>query len=437
MLVHTSSLHRARVERSSVPDRDRMKSAEQEHHQDLERRWNKPRPKLSPSPSTSSSRVHSERIRTQSNPTRPDSPITHPKSSSPTPKRPGRHRADPAKSIVPDSGSDQEVEHLRERNWNAVHPKWDAPASPPRAHSPSQAHHARSHSHHLAREANHHATGSNRSLGLHPSDTHSTASSAEPATTPRAGTPGSHPGSVYTERRNFTFPSAPDSGAHSSNKTPASSRFEWQPPLSRAPLPPLELDDSPRPRLPSTEYYARNSSSPTPSPRSLHRTAEPLPVSHIPVKSPKTRETPSTSLVNGSGHAHGETNHKRTAAEIIDIDEILTHLHGEGTSLKSHVELISHFCRDQTVTRIFHHKQRRLSSLLAYLPVHHQGHLRRENARATIKHVSRRLSPHSPSVRTVRLLLPTVQSYRRDVGRHHYAPCPSPPPDLSTEVSRL
>ncbi|TFK54527.1 hypothetical protein OE88DRAFT_1724127 [Heliocybe sulcata] len=126
--------------------RERRISSAKENPTDLERGWNKPRPRLSSanlrmhqsSPSSSSSR-----IRTQSIPARPDSAQSMISSQSSTSQIPGITSMSPnarrtssinssgvgssAGDVEPEEEEEEEKEVLieRERNWNSPHPKWE------------------------------------------------------------------------------------------------------------------------------------------------------------------------------------------------------------------------------------------------------------------------------------------------------------------------
>jgi len=110
-------------------DRSMVKEVEEEKRKEREREWNKPQT----TPNRSPAHVH-ERVRKLSTPgsgTVKDSPhsltaknleLHHRRSSSRNSLMPHS----PASSIASfDQERDRGVEHIRERNWNSPHPKWD------------------------------------------------------------------------------------------------------------------------------------------------------------------------------------------------------------------------------------------------------------------------------------------------------------------------
>ena len=116
-------------------DRSTVKEAEKEKLKEREREWNKP----PTTPNRSPAHVH-ERVRKLSTPgsgTTGDSPhsltaknleLHHRRSSS----RNSLIPHSPASSIASfDQERDRETEHIRERNWNSPHPKWDGTRSSP------------------------------------------------------------------------------------------------------------------------------------------------------------------------------------------------------------------------------------------------------------------------------------------------------------------
>ncbi|EPQ57166.1 hypothetical protein GLOTRDRAFT_115203 [Gloeophyllum trabeum ATCC 11539] len=140
---------------------ERPASATKEKAAEMERNWNKPRPRLS----SANLRLHQsssfQRSRTQSFPSRPDSaqstqsivstqssrsqvPSLKPRSQRRTSSITSSGRGSSIGSIDPDEEPEFEevVLHERERNWNSPHPKWEisrrsiSPAPPSRSTSP-------------------------------------------------------------------------------------------------------------------------------------------------------------------------------------------------------------------------------------------------------------------------------------------------------------
>jgi serine/arginine repetitive matrix protein 2 len=215
-----------------------------------------------------------------------------------------------------------EIEHGRERNWNAPHPKWDIhlkhhgrPVSPmphSLAHSSSSSDlQSHSHSHARVRADSLHTPGTKGSSTLHSvprkpleqsSPTRSLVKSPrDPSVTHTPGKDkslGSHRATGFPARPLSPLPPLHKKpGEHSPSGSPASgSRFAWQFPRSRTPLPPLELEEhSPqRPSFPKGSH-SRTSSSPTLGPTSTAKRSRPQVSSQIPVKSPKKIQFPSES----------------------------------------------------------------------------------------------------------------------------------------------
>ncbi|KAI0674762.1 hypothetical protein C8Q78DRAFT_499145 [Trametes maxima] len=301
---------------SSVASRadhdERMHFLEQERSKEREREWNKPHPKLSRS-SSSLSLNKSERLRTNSQPTRPDSAASylspnrltlhrHASSNSLNSSRP----SSPASSISGHSVElevEHEIEHERERNWNSPHPKWNHPLHPRRSLSPLPRSPAGS-----PPPTQHRFTTTPRSR------TNSTTKAPSPSVPPSGKSVAkewiARPKSPLlrstadNKPSPHTRPLSP-SGPPSRSKTDSSeagfkSRFGWSFP-QKTPLPPLELDqDSPQKAL-----------SRRPSRASL--TASP---SHIPVPSPKksVRDT-SASAAN---QAEKKKSHRRSVTELAE-----------------------------------------------------------------------------------------------------------------------
>ncbi|PIL34057.1 hypothetical protein GSI_03766 [Ganoderma sinense ZZ0214-1] len=292
--------------------KERVKELEQERKKDREREWNKPHPKLSRS--SSSLDLHkSDRVRTLSTPSRPDSAasylspthVRHGSSNSPSSSRPGS----PAGSISAHDVEEEiehEVEHQRERNWNSPRPDWGnghrRPLSPlPRSRPGSPVHISPPKSATIPRSRSNSAAHGN-SLGV-------------PSPTPRSKSPVGerHP------RPRSPMPHTPAEKASSSHARPKSplprlhspeknsafrSRFGWSFPQHKVELPPLELEqDSPQ------------KAPPRPSSRASLSAAASTP-SHIPVRSPrKNGHGPTSSAADTSDK---KRSHRRSVTEFTE-----------------------------------------------------------------------------------------------------------------------
>lgn len=356
-----ASLWMHEAELPSVIDRERINELERERNIEREREWNKRHPKL-PRPSSSLS-VHSltERTRTHSNPTRPDS--AH---SLLSPDHAGLHRhhsfssnrAGSPTSSLSSRGSEKEQEqevqhevvHERERNWNSPHPKWQQPGQrgrsvSPLPHSPSPSlsashHHSHSRPHVRARaesfktpstreESPKHHTNSGKQ-SLRTSTSHSSLhvkentalSKAEAASS--SSSIGKH-ASLHLNRadNHSSRPHSPLPPVHgrenetSGHSAASGSRFGWHFPRSRVPLPPLELDQE-NPGRPESPKHMRTPSSPTPSSRPSSRASETTRPSHIPVWSPKKLPDPPSPSTRQKGHGEERKGHKRSTTEFAE-----------------------------------------------------------------------------------------------------------------------
>ena len=333
-------------------DRERINSLESERIVERERQWNQPHSTLSHSTSNLSPHLHPERPRTHSHPTRPDSERSHS-----SPNHPLHYRthsfsssgtSSPGGSLISHESVKEheqeiqhELEHGRERNWNAPHPKWDVHAGhhgrpvspmPPLAHSASSSSiHSHSHSHSQVRAESLHTPSAKDLTALHanarkspghPNHT-SVKSPRMPHSVGKEKSPGLHRVTGFPARPNSPLPPPPRTSAEngSPGKSPASgSRFGWQFPRSRTPLPPLELDQvSPERAPPSHVSHLRTLSSPTPG-----STSKPIRslASHIPVKSPKKfHDVMSTDTDTQESDDKLGNEHKRTTDESNAITE--------------------------------------------------------------------------------------------------------------------
>lgn len=238
-----------------------------------------------------------------------------------------------------------EVEHVRERNWNAPRPKWDI--NSPHHHRPESPSIHASHSHSRLRADSLHtstkkgASPSHSTLtpsqpGLRPSSSHSNLKNGHPPrplsplpplsagkNTPNLSRASSHPSRLPT----------PSTTPHhkvqeSPAKTPASGREGWSFPRNRASLPPLERDpDSPErsPLLPvNGATHARQLSSPTPSSKSPKFISNSLGTSHIPIPVTPHRPqnltvaSPYTGPIPGSPEGSPRRGHRRAKAELAE-----------------------------------------------------------------------------------------------------------------------
>lgn len=343
---------------SYFTDREHIHELEKERNVEREREWNKRHPTTSRPTSSlgmhSHSPHHPERTRTQSHPTRPDL-ATSPR----TPDHLHRHhsfnsgRSSSPNSSVQSRDSEkelklevkQEVEHVRERNWNASRPKWDPNASHhhgqtvspfPSSLSPRPPiSHAHSHSHPRGVRAGsprlespiHHLIAGKPTL--RPSSSHSSlntknkAPARVPSPLPHSATSkgklpaASHRPTSHASRPSSPLPPTGHADLHpkengSASKPPASSsRFGWQFPRNKNPLPPLEFDQHSPERIPDPAHLRTLSSpSPTPGSRPTSRASGSVKASHIPVRSPHVSER------NMDGSSGLKKGHKRSTTEL-------------------------------------------------------------------------------------------------------------------------
>ncbi|OJT12743.1 hypothetical protein TRAPUB_10691 [Trametes pubescens] len=292
---------------SSRADHDeRTKFVDQERAKEREREWNKPKLLRS---SSSLSLNKSERIRTHSTPTRPDSAASYLSPNRPTLHRHGSSNSlasssrpsSPAGSISAHSVEEEVehvIEHVRERNWNSPHPKWVNPLHHRRSLSPLPKSPAGSPPH----------TVPSRPAATPRSRTNSTPSFASTSKSASKGPARPHSPLLRSTADNKpsprTRPKSPVESSSQEKPDPSlagyKTHFGWSFPQKRAPLPPLELEeDSPRktPSRPSS----RASLSATPS--------------HIPVPSPRkgAQDTPSTS---GLSERERKRSHRRSITEF-------------------------------------------------------------------------------------------------------------------------
>ncbi|KAI0829898.1 hypothetical protein BC628DRAFT_1359257 [Trametes gibbosa] len=289
---------------------ERTKFVDQERVKEKEREWNKPHPKLSRS-SSSLSLNKSERARTHSTPTRPDSAASY---LSPTRATLHRHNSSnslssPSRPSSPTSSVhsvEQEVEHViehqRERNWNSPHPKWVGPLHHRRSLSPLPKSPAGSPPH----------TAPLKSMSTSRSRTNSTTQAPSLSSTtkptpkekiPRPNSPLLH-STAHNQSSSLTRAKSPVAFPSHDHAEPShngyKSHFGWSFPQKRAPLPPLELDqDSPR------KLLARPSS----------RTSLTAPPSHIPVPSPRKGLHESSSAPSLSER---KKSHRRSVTEFAE-----------------------------------------------------------------------------------------------------------------------
>jgi serine/arginine repetitive matrix protein 2 len=323
---------------------------EKERNIEREREWNKRHVTSRPTSSLSihsHSPHHPERIRTQSHPVRPDSAVSHH-----TPDHLHRHRSfnsdrsGSPSSSVPSHDSEKElelevkheIEHVRERNWNAPRPKWDPnnphrqgrPVSPlPPSLSPQPAiSNTQVVSHpHSRREGSPTVESPSRHMhrgktNLRPSSSNSSlnviarASPRAPSPSPRLANERQasnlHPANHASRSRSplpRTDHAVPDTkGNGSPSKMPATgSHFGWQFPRHKAPLPPLDLDQHSLER--HTHSRTLSSPSPTPDPRPTSKSTGSVKASHIPVRSPHASE-------RHVGSSPAIKKHKRNVAEL-------------------------------------------------------------------------------------------------------------------------
>jgi serine/arginine repetitive matrix protein 2 len=234
---------------------------------------------------------------------------------------------------------------VRERNWNAPRPKWDPNASPHHGQSVSplvsslsprpSISHVHSHSHSRGIRAGsprlespiHHLTAGKPTL--RPSSSHSSLntkikpSPRVPSPSPHSATSnGKQPAVGHRPTNHASRPSSPlpptgDADPHpkengSASKPPASSsRFGWQFPRNKNPLPPLEFDQhSPERILDPAHLRTLSSPSPTPGSKLATEASGSVKASHIPVRSPHVSER---NVGSFSGLKKG---HKRSTTEL-------------------------------------------------------------------------------------------------------------------------
>ncbi|KAI0071720.1 hypothetical protein K474DRAFT_1668701 [Panus rudis PR-1116 ss-1] len=331
--------------------RERIKEEEEEKNKERERLWNRPnvRPRTSSSLSSSGFQSPQDRTRTYSQPARPNSSQSHL-----TPERHSlsRHQSlssmssssragSPASSIA--SGRDPEekvitriVEHERERNWNAPHPKWTPHRSisplpsPTHSRSPSAlgGSFGRSNGRMLLDESFPGRPSPSRDkltdmlLDVSPEITAKTRTRAGSVSTNANGKTRLSRKSNDSSHPEPSLSTTPQSDPKAPGFT---SRFGWQFPKNRAPLPPLEKDS---PERPSSAASDRPSSVASNRPSSRLSTSNSAFVSHIPVRSPskkdkeregskdkgKGKERASSS--SPSSDSQRKRGHKRTVTEF-------------------------------------------------------------------------------------------------------------------------
>ncbi|KAI0044998.1 hypothetical protein FA95DRAFT_1561637 [Auriscalpium vulgare] len=277
---------------SNMDYQERIKDVEKDRQHERERAWNRPAAGRS---SSSLSLHHSgsgERSRTHSYTARPDSALSHLSSSVHSSRA-----SSPNGSVRShDAQSDEvaEVVHERERNWNAVHPKW----SHGRPVSPLPANSTRAPLHPSPTPSPSHSRVRTQSLGgrspqapprIQPHHTRVKRSPSQSSLNashqllPRAVSPSPQPHrtdprpSQPSPRPTSPLPSASSkaNGAAKSSVPGFSSSFGWKFPRAPAQLPPLQLDDS-SPERPSTPAQRPSSRLGGSAGRQ----------SHIPVRSP-------------------------------------------------------------------------------------------------------------------------------------------------------
>ena len=368
-----------------MSDRERIHELEKERNVEREREWNKrhsttSRPTSRPTSSLgmhSRSPHHPERIRTQSHPTRPDSATSHSLDRLHRNQSFNSGRSSSPSSSVQSRDSEKELElevqheikHVRERNWNAPRPKWDPNAPHHRGpsvsplSSPSTSHmYPHSHSHGLrasnprVESPTHHMHAGKPSL--RPSSSHSSLNVTDKA--PRAPSPlphsakgkGKQPAASY-QHNNHALRSRSPPISHtdphmangSASETPASSsRFGWQFPRNKNPLPPLEFDRHSLDILANpTHPRTLSSPSPTPGSRPTSRASGSVRASYIPVRSPHVSER---NVGSSSGLKKG---HKRSTTELSESAGGIPHITPEPTPItkdKAHEDsVLGMFCQ--------------------------------------------------------------------------------------------
>jgi hypothetical protein len=332
-----------------LTDRDEL---EKERNVEREREWNKRHPTTS-RPTSSlglypQSPHRPERTRTLSHPSRPDSDLSHHTFDHHRKQSFSSGRSSSPSSSVHSRGSENEmeleikheIEHVRERNWNAPRPKWD-PNNPHRhgrsvspLPSPSSPRvstsHMQTHTHSDGfRAGSPGITSSTRRLAskpsLRPSSSHSSLNMKDKA--PRAPSPlprsakskGKQPAVTHLPSNHGSRSSSPlhpvgrtDAQTKEISKGSASSfHFGWQFPRNKNPLPPLDSDQlSPDTHADTTHSRTLLSPSPTPSSRPTSRASPSVYTSHIPVRSPHVSEH------NGIGSSGQKRGHKRNVTEL-------------------------------------------------------------------------------------------------------------------------
>jgi serine/arginine repetitive matrix protein 2 len=281
-----------------------------------------------------------ERTRTESHPSRPESATSHHsldhhrrkhsfnsgRSSSPTSSVQSRDSEKDLELEV-----QREIRHVRERNWNAPRPKWSSNAQHHRGLSVSPSSstsmsHIHSHPHGLHTNSPRVESPTHRLLAGKPtlrlSSSHSSLITKDQA--PLVPSPVSlsakgkgkqqaaihHHTSRSSSPIDHTDPHMKDDG--NALKGPASStRFGWQFPRNKNPLPPLQFDEHSLDGLVSPAH-PRTLSSPLPTPgsRPTSRASASVMPSHIPVRSPHVSER---NVGSSSGLKKG---HKRSTTEL-------------------------------------------------------------------------------------------------------------------------
>ncbi|KAI0790671.1 hypothetical protein C8Q75DRAFT_760087 [Abortiporus biennis] len=348
---------------SSVSSRseyhERMKEAEEERNKEREKLWNQPAHSRLRSSSTLSFHSPPDRTRTYSQPVRPDSA-----QSFLTPDRSLRRQksinslsgssrpVSPASSIASfDFEKDEEkevvkeVEHIRERNWNSPHPKWEAPnlhhrrsisplpQSPKSPLAPSfstklngKPSSPSSHRESFVKEKTSSLSRSSslkeqsldksgrqslsRSSSLKEISLSKSTSVAETSSLLADKTPSSGPKMPSSRTNGHTKLPRPSSPAPASisapkagSSTPAySSKFGWAFPRNRKPVTSdLESDRD--------EHLA------SPPSRSSSRASH---ASHIPVRSPKKSESTAAGMANDDVAAARKKGHRRSFTEFTE-----------------------------------------------------------------------------------------------------------------------
>ncbi|KAJ7209622.1 hypothetical protein GGX14DRAFT_452266 [Mycena pura] len=280
--IHSSSF-------MSPTDKERVLEAEKERNLEREHGWNKPKGARSTSALNvhSHSGVHSpERTRKLSQPTRPGSSqsIHPPRSLSATSSRTSSDEEE--EELV------HEIEHERERNWNAPVQRWSHHTLPPHSHSHARSTSPMPPSPSISASSDLHSTARIRANSLRlrgtpkgdsPVHRHEQASPIASSSKTTNDTPASHQArprylmGTNSRPRPVSYPARPNSPLppFEGKSKPATSG-----PASSTQKP------SPQPRSPEREYgHSKMPSSPTPSqgkrPVNPIRTSN----SHIPIRS--------------------------------------------------------------------------------------------------------------------------------------------------------